>query len=77
MTGKAGCPLKFLEQSASRSPKSRGSAHAPCLSYYTGQTPEMKAPYRVLAERADMSSLPSLPVTVYGSPVTLVLQKAA
>ena len=44
---------------------------------HTGQTPGMKATYRVIAERADMSSLPSQSVTVYGSPVTLVLQKAA
>ncbi len=44
---------------------------------HTGQTPGMKATYRVIAERADMNSLPSQAVTVYGSPVTLVLQKAA
>ena len=44
---------------------------------HTGQTPGVKATYRVIAERADMSSLPSQSVTVYGSPVTLVLQKAA
>ena len=44
---------------------------------HTGQTPGAKATYRVLAERADMSSLPSQSVTVYGAPVTLVLQKAA
>ena len=44
---------------------------------HTGQTPGVKATYRVTAERADMSSLPSQSVTAYGSPVTLVLQKAA
>ena len=44
---------------------------------HTGQTPGVKATYRVTAERADISSLPSQSVTVYGSPVTLTLQKAA
>ena len=44
---------------------------------HTGQTPGVKAVYRVTAERADMSSIPSQSVTAYGAPVTLVLQKAA
>ena len=46
---------------------------------HTGQTPGVKVTYRVTAERADMSSLPSQSVTVYGAPttLTLTLQKAA
>ena len=46
---------------------------------HTGQTPGVKVTYRVVAERADMSSVPSLPASVYGAPttVTLTLQKAA
>ena len=44
---------------------------------HTGQTPGVKATYRVIAERADMSSIPSQSVTAYDPPITLVLQKAA
>ena len=46
---------------------------------HTGQTPGVKVTCRVTAERADMSSLPSQSVTVYGAPttLTLTLQKAA
>ena len=44
---------------------------------HTGQTPGVMMTYRVTATRADASSLPSLPVTVYGVGTTLVLDKAA